>query len=121
MDMARLQKQTIPPHIAEHFKAHVASGKTIKEYSTVVGLSPLTFYTWRKKYRTRKLQRAASPHTVAKQQRFSTVGTISLQDLRHPLFDIHLTSGPRVSIYTGATAEDLAPFIELLSGSRVPC
>lgn len=119
--MARLQKQTIPTHIADHFRAHAVSGKTIKEYSTEVGLSPLTFYTWRTKYRTSKSQRAASPHTVAKQQRFSTVGTISLQELRYPIFDIHLTSGPRVSIYSGATAEDLAPFIELLSHRSAAC
>lgn len=119
--MARLQKQTIPTHIAEHFKAHAASGKSIIEYSTEVGLSPLTFYTWRKKYRTHKSQRAVSAKPVLKQQRFSTVGTISLQELRRPLFDIYLTLEPRVTVYQGTTAQELAPFIELLSGGRIPC
>jgi hypothetical protein len=115
------RKREIPPQIAQHFQAHTASGKTIKEYSTEVGLSPLTFYTWRKKYRSRKTQRNRHLNPVSKKQRFSTVGTISLQELRHPLFDIHLSCGSRVSIYSGTTVQELAPFLELLSGSHPVC
>lgn len=115
------RKRKIPPHIAEHFQAHTASGKTIKEYSTEVGLSPLTFYTWRKKYRSSKTQRNRHSDSVSKQQHFSTVGTISLQELRHPLFDLHLSRGIRVSIYSGTTTQELAPFLELLAGSHPVC
>jgi hypothetical protein len=115
------RKREIPSHIAQHFQAHTVSGKTIKEYSKEVGLSPLTFYTWRKKYRSRKTQRNRHSNSIPKQQRFSTVGTITLKELRHPLFDIHLSSGLRVSIYSGTTTQELAPFLELLAGSHSVC
>jgi transposase-like protein len=115
------RKRDIPPHIAQHFKAHTASGKTIKEYSSAAGLSPLTFYMWRKKYRSSKTQRNRQSNQVPQQQRFSTVGTISLQQLRSPLFDIHLSSGLRVSIYSGTTTQELAPFLELLTGRQTGC
>lgn len=121
MDMARLQKQPIPPHIAEHFKAHALSGKTIQEYSKEAGLSPLTFYTWRKKYLSRKRQRTGSPNPPSRQQLFSTIGTISLQELRQPLFDIHLGTDKKITVYSGIKAQELAPFLELLSTGRVSC
>ena len=110
------RKRAIPPHIAQHFHTHAESGKTIKEYSSAVGLSPLTFYTWRKKYRSCKTQRNRHLHPVSPRQRFSTVGTISLQELRSPIFDIHLAGGSRVSIYSGTTVQELAPFLVLLAG-----
>lgn len=121
MDMARLQRRAVPSHVAAHFKAHSTSGKTIKEYSKEVGLSPLTFYTWRKKYLSRKSQCAASPNPAFNQQQFSTIGTISLRELRQPLFDIHLGTETKITVYSGTKAQELAPFIELLSGSRASC
>jgi len=119
--MARQQNQPVPPHIAEHFKAHAASGKTIKEYSKDVGLSPLTFYTWRKKYLSRKSQRRASPNPASRQQLFSTIGTISLQELHQPLFDIHLGGEKKITVYSGTKAQELAPFLELLSTGHASC
>jgi hypothetical protein len=121
MDMARLLKQPVPPHIAEHFKAHTASGKSIKEYSKDVGFSPLTFYTWRKKYLSRKSQRKVSANLASRQQLFSTIGTISLQELRQPLFDIHLGGEKKITVYSGIIAQELAPFLELLSTGRASC
>jgi hypothetical protein len=103
-------KRSIPLHISQHIAAHAASGKTIKEYSTEAGIPPQTFYTWRKKYRNKKPE---APH-------FSSLGVISLQQLRQPLFDLHLCGGTRVSIYPGTTAHDLAPFIKLLTERAVP-
>jgi Transposase len=109
--MDTFEKSPIPPHIRQHFAAQTASGKTIKEYSTEAGISPLTFYTWRKKYLNKK---TSAP-------RFSSFGALSLQQLRQPLFDLHLYGGTRVSIYAGTTAEELAPFIRMLSGDTRPC
>jgi hypothetical protein len=114
------QNCKVPPHIEHHFKAWATSGKNIKEYSKKVGLSPLTFYAWRKKYLTSKSQADSIPPAVSKQQRFSTVGTISLPEIRQPLFDIELCSGQKVCVYPGTTVQQLAPFIELLSGG-FPC
>lgn len=109
--MDTFEKSPIPPHIRQHFGAYTASGKTIKEYSTEAGIPPQTFYTWRKKYLNKK---TSTP-------RFSSFGAISLQQLRQPLFDLHLYGGTRISIYPGTTADVLAPFIKMLSGGSIPC
>lgn len=119
--MALLQKRQVPPHVAEHFMAHASSGKTIKEYSKEAGLSPLTFYTWRKKYLSKKSQCATFPNRPSRQQQFTTIGTISLQELRQPLFDIHLGTGKKIAVYSGTKAQELAPFLELLSTGRGVC
>jgi hypothetical protein len=121
MDMAQVHKQSLPLHVAEHFKAYTASGKTIKEYCIEAGIPPQTFYTWRKKYRqlNKHSQRPLSPLPAT--QHFSTLGSITLADIRRPLFDIHVPGECRVSIYSGTTAQELAPFLELLSPGRRPC
>jgi hypothetical protein len=121
MDMARLQRQAVPSHVAAHFKAHASSGKTIKEYSKEAGLSPLTFYTWRKKYKNRKTQCDDFSNPASIPQLFSTIGTISLPKLHQPLFDIHLGAEKKITVYSGAKAQELAPFLELLSTGRGTC
>ena len=117
-----MQKK-IPFHVKEHFQAHSASGKSIKEYSIDAGIPPQTFYTWRKKYRNQRSKKSTQrpSHSRAVRQRFSTVGTISLQELRQPLFDIHLATGHKVSIHRGTTIQEFAPFFELFSGGTRLC
>ena len=104
-------KPPIPPHIAEHFRAHSAGGKSAKQYSLDSGISPQTFYTWRKKYLTKK----------NRIPQFSSIGTISLQQGLLPLFDLHIYGSTKISIYPGATAGELAPFLALLAQHTEAC
>lgn len=120
MNNIHSRRPPIPPHVEKHFKAHAASNKTIKEYCIGVNLPYQTFYAWRIKYH--KSRKRSEEHCESNgKPGFSTVGALSLQELRQPLFDIHLSGGCRVSIYQGMTAKDFAPFFKLLSGGSPLC
>ena len=118
MDISK--RREIPPHIKQHFHAHAASGKTVKEYSIEAGIPPQTFYTWRKKYRKFR-RRSNHSGSESGKQHFSTVGTISLQELQQPLFDIHFVAGHKVSIHRGTTAQEFAPFLDFFTGGPAAC
>lgn len=120
MDITKKQRE-IPSHIRLHFQAHAASGKTVKEYSIEAGISPQTFYTWRKKYRKSRKHSTGHSSPRSNDLCFSTVGTISLQELRQPLFDIHFAAGHKVTIHRGTTVQEFAPYLELLSGGHASC
>jgi hypothetical protein len=115
-------KPPVPAHIRAHLQAQATSGKSIKDYSIDEGLSPLTFYDWRKRYGSRLGTTIATPSAEACKAplSFTTVGTVRLGESREPLFDIHLADGTRMSVYSGATAGELAPFLKLLSvGAKI--
>jgi hypothetical protein len=119
MDKKHRQK-TIPTHIQQHFENHRKSGMTIKAYCSDAGISAMSFYGWRKRYE----KKARSSAAAAKQRRplqemtFTSLGTFATQQ---PLFDVTISTGVRISIYPGATAQEFASFYQLISGNGSPC
>jgi len=116
------QRKPMPARILHHLQAQAASGKSIRDYSIDEGLSPLTFYDWRKRYGSRLGSTIAAPSAQPCKSplSFTTVGTMHLGESTKPLFDIHLPAGTSVSVYSGTTARELAPFLKLLSvGAKI--
>ena len=126
--MATVQKQdsqTIPPHILRHFKAQAKSGKTLRAYSISTGISPLTFYGWRKRYGKhfdaevkKKLNRQTPPSAEA----FTTFPTHLLQHgTNTALLEIQFNDRLTFRLYQGATAEWFAPFYKLFRNDDCVC
>lgn len=113
----------IPSHIQHHLKTQPSSGKTVKEYSKEAGFSAWTFYDWRKRYGNQlKVPAMGKPYRLSKApMSFTTIGTMNLSENRQPLFDIRFSTGTAVSVYSGISADQLAPFLSLLSGSSASC
>jgi len=116
-------KKPVPAHIARHLTDQPQSGKTIAAYCKDTGISAWSFYNWRKLYgkRVSCIPNALRPPTTQPPLLpFTVLGAMSTQT-RQPLFDIRFSAGTRISIYSGATAQELAPFLELLSSRGAPC
>jgi hypothetical protein len=115
-------QKPIPAHVTRHLTAQPKSGKTIAIYCKDAGISAWSFYNWRKIYGKRivvldsRRLIAAQPPQIP----FTALGAMSTQT-RQPLFDIRFSAGTRISIYSGATARELAPFLELLTSRGAPC
>lgn len=122
MDKRHRQKVT-PTHIQQHFENHRHSGKTIKAYCSDAGISAMTFYDWRKRYGKKAFSSTitAKRQSSMKEMTFTSLGTFATQQPQQPLFEVTVTTGVRISIYPGATAQEFAPFYQLLSGSGAPC
>jgi hypothetical protein len=124
--MNRIKKEKssqIPPNIRDHFQAQSESGKTFREYSISVGISPLTFYGWRKKYAkdfiTEFGKKSSSPKL--KPQTFTTFPAHMLQRTDQPLFDIYFNDNLKVRLYHGVDAQQFAPYYKLLCGGNPVC
>ena len=124
--MNRTEKEKnnhVPPHILNHFQAQSESGKTFREYSISVGISPLTFYTWRKKYGKNFTaeSRKKSFNIKRQPQTFTTFPAHILQNTNQPLFDIYFNNNLKVRFYHGVDAQQFAPFYKLLSDGESTC
>jgi hypothetical protein len=120
-------QKPVPAHITRHLTDQPKSGKTIAAYCRNAGISAWSFYNWRKLYGkqirclsdARRLPPTTQPAPPLLP--FTALGTMSTQT-HQPLFDIRFSvAGTRISIYSGATARELAPFLELLSNRGAPC
>jgi len=124
MDKQPVQHQKlVPAHVSHHLTAQPTSGKTIAAYCKDAGISAWSFYNWRKSYgkRISCIPYALRPATTLPPLLpFTALGTINTQ-VRQPLFDIRFSAGTCISIYSGATAQELAPFLEILSCNGAPC
>jgi hypothetical protein len=113
----------IPPHIRHHLQKQPLSGKTITEYCRKAGFSSWTFYNWRKRYGN-QLKESENGKTFPPSKpplSFATIGTLHLQESRQPLFDIRFSTGTTVSVYGAITADQLSPFLSLISGGSASC
>jgi hypothetical protein len=52
---------------------------------------------------------------------FASLGTLSTQLQHSALLDIRFPGGTAISVYSGITAEELAPFLNIVSRSNVLC
>jgi hypothetical protein len=124
MDKHFVQHQKpVPAHVARHLTNQPISGKTIAAYCKNVGISAWSFYNWRKIYGNRDSCMPNALHPATTQPPllpFTALGTLNTQT-RQPLFDIRFSAGTRISIYSGTTAQEFAPFLELLSCRGGPC
>ena len=126
MDTVRKQyPQSIPAHILRHFRAQSKSGKTFRAYSISTGISPMTFYSWRKKYgkhfdnRVKKELHGSRPSL---EEVFTTFPTHLLQHgTEDLLLEIQFTDNLTFRIYRGATAEWFTPFYKLFRDDDSIC
>lgn len=117
------KNKQIPPHIREHFHAQLESGKTFREYSISMGISPLTFYSWRKNYGKRFTSESGKKSYTTKQQpqTFTTFPAHILHSTDQPLFEIYFNDNLKVRFYHGMDAQKFAPFYKLLCGGNAVC
>lgn len=114
--------KSTPAHILHHLAAQPQSGKTIAAYCKEAGFSAWTFYNWRKIY-GKKIPEDKRPHHQAPPLQpfpFTDLGTMCVQS-RQPLLEIHFSTGTRISVYPGTTAEEVAPFLDVVSSRGMPC
>jgi hypothetical protein len=112
------QTNQIPTPILQHLRKQQESSQSIKAYCQENGIPVQTFYYWRqrlKKQDTSKME--SSPRQVS----FASLGTLSTQLQPQVLFDIRFPGGTAISIYTGTTAEEFAPFLKLVSRRNILC
>jgi hypothetical protein len=126
MDTVRKQhSQAIPAHILRHFRAQSKSGKTFRAYSISTGISPLTFYGWRKKYGKHfdvKVKQKLHGPTPPSEEVFATFPTHLFQHgTDDPLLDIQFSDNLKFRIYRGATAEWFVPFYKLFRDDKSIC
>jgi hypothetical protein len=121
MDKHFVQHQKpVPAHIVRHLTDQPQSGKTISDYCKNAGISAWSFYNWRKSYGKRVAVPNVPRPVSLLPLSFTALGTMNTQT-RQPLFDIRFSAGTSISIYSGATAQELAPFLDLLSCRGTPC
>jgi hypothetical protein len=117
-----IQEKPIPSHVLYHLTTLPTSGKTIAAYCKESGITAWSFYSWRKRYG--KQQQSShlqpTPPSILQSVSFTALGPLGSQ-YRQPLFDIHFSAGTRISVYSGTTAQELAPFLGLLSCRGAPC
>ena len=126
MDTAKQQAlpREIPSHILRHFHAQSRSGRTFRDYSVSAGLSPLTFYSWRKRYGKRfDAGTTGKSHTrlPPSNNAFTTFPAHLLHGSADPHLEITLSNGVHLRVFPGATAAWFAPFYHLLSGNNASC
>lgn len=126
--MGRVRKNhspSIPTHILRHFQLQAKSDKTFRAYSISAGISPMTFYGWRKKYGKHfdaevKIQLPGP--TLPKEAVFTTFPTHLLQNSTdNPLLDIEFNDSLKFRLYRGATAQWFAPFCKLFRDGDSVC
>ena len=114
------QQKTVPAAIRQHLLKQEHSKKTIRQYCQEKGISPMTFYGWRKRY-LKRMHSAVKTNTTETRVTFASLGKLSTQAPDRALFDIRLSSGISISVYPGTTAQGLEPFLSLLSVGDAPC
>lgn len=121
MNKKAFQTNQIPSKIRQHFLKHQESGETIKSYCRKTGVSVQTFYSWRKRYKN-ELQKSPTKVIKSKNQvSFASLGTLQTHLPSQKLLDIQFPGGTEVSVYRGTSAEEIAPFLALISEGTVKC
>ena len=113
-------QKSVPALIQRHLLKQEQSSKTIKAYCQEKHILPSTFYGWRKRYRKR-LGSAVRTEGPEHQITFASLGSLRTQVQQQALFEIRYLTGISICVYTGTTAQELAPFLSLLSGSNASC
>ena len=125
MDFKKATDQKpIPPHVQRHLFALRQSGKTVTSYCRESGISTWSIYDWKRRYgkKVSTPPAAVSPRTDLPSVGFAALGTFSTRSNPPVRFDIRLINGTSISVYEGTTAEELAPFLELIgSAGTSPC
>jgi hypothetical protein len=114
------QKKQIPAHIRYHLNKQQKSSQSIKAYCLTNGIPVQTFYTWRKRLKKQTTVMGKIQDPVPKVS-FTSLGSLNTQPQNYPLFDIRFPGGTTVNVYTGITAEELAPFLNILPTGTVSC
>lgn len=114
------QQKHVPTTIRHHLLKQQSSEQTIKDYCHKNDINPQTFYGWRKRY-GKQVPALVKQDISAPQISFASLGTISTQLQYHSMFDIRFPGGTAISVYPGTTVQELAPFVDLISGSRILC
>lgn len=111
------RQKAVPTAIRNHLHKQECSNKTIKEYCREKHILPSTFYGWRKRYNKRldREESAVKTEDTEKQITFASFGALRTQVPHQTLFEISYPTGTSISVYAGTTAQDLAPFLNLLS------
>lgn len=123
MDKRLLQQEqkSVPAPIRQHLLKQEQSNKTIKAYCQEKHILPSTFYGWRKRYRKRLESAAVKTEDTEGRITFASLGSLRTQVQQQALFEIRYLTGISICVYTGTTAQELAPFLSLLSGSNASC
>lgn len=114
------QTKQIPPHIRHHLLKQQKSSQTIKAYCQKNGIPVQTFYTWRRLLKKQNISMTKTD-VLAHRVSFASLGTLSTQLQPRALFDIRFPGGTAISVYSGTTADELAPFLNLVPRSNVIC
>jgi hypothetical protein len=113
------QLKHVPAPIRHHLLKQQSSEQTIKAYCHKNDINPQTFYGWRKRY-SKQVAALVKSEISAPQISFASLGTMSTPQ-QHTMFDIRFPGGTEISVYAGTTVQNLAPFLSLISGSKVQC
>ena len=114
------QTKQIPAPIRNHLLKQQESSQTIKEYCWKNDIPVQTFYTWRKRFKKQNIITTKTENSTS-QVSFAALGTLNTHQQHGALFDIRFPGGTAISVYTGITAEELAPFLNIVSRSSVLC
>jgi len=111
----------VPAHIRNHLIKQQHSKLTIKAYCQNSGIVVNTFYGWRHLYGKQVFKSAESDATISPVS-FVSLGSFNTQQIqRIALFDIRFPDGTAISVYSGTTAEQIAPFLEIIKGGNASC
>jgi hypothetical protein len=103
------QHDYVPTHVRHHLTSQPQSGLSIPQYCTKHSITPWSFYQWRKRYQSKLNAPSCS------QISFNEIGLLSYSGC---IFDIRFPSGITVSVHRGASHEELAGVVDILSEKR---
>lgn len=120
MNKKALHPKAIPAPVRHHLLKQQQSKQTIKAYCNKNDILTQTFYGWRKRYGKQvfvEVKTDISTPLVS----FASLGTLKTQQPHHALFDICFPGRATICVYAGTTAQELAPFLDLVSRSCTLC
>ncbi len=101
--------EDVPTHVRQHLTSQRQSGLGIPQYCNKRSIKPWSFYQRRKRYQSEL--NAPSRSQTSFKEIGSLTYSVSICDIRFP-------SGITVSVHRGASHEDLAGVIAVLSEER---
>ena len=103
------QHDYVPTHVRHHLTSQPQSGLSIPQYCNKHSITPWSFYQWRKHYQSKLNAHFRSQ--ISFKEIGSLTYSVSICDIRFP-------SGITVSVHRGASHEELAGVIDILSEER---
>lgn len=104
-----VQHDDVPTHVRQHLTSQPQSGLSIPQYCNKHSITPWSFYQWRKRYQSKLNVPSRS------QISFNEIGLLAYSGC---ICDIRFPSGITVSVHRGASHEELAGVIAVLSEER---